>query len=67
MNPSVIYQIVRYNVPSSVGHYRTSGEFVQVFPYKRVYRDKSDWVRAWHLFGDEVVMTYIRRASCAKH
>jgi hypothetical protein len=63
MNSSVIYQIVRYGVPSSAGHFRPSGEFVQVFPYKRVFRDKAQWASAWHIFGDEVIMTYIRRPN----
>ena len=67
MNSSVIYHIVRFNIPSSVGHYRSNGEFVQVFPYKRVYRDKSEWVRAWNLFGDEVILTYFRRHTLRKN
>ncbi len=58
---SVVYQIVRYGVPSSAGFSPRTRAFVQVFPFKRVYPDKSQWVRAWNLFGDEVVMTYLRR------
>ena len=63
MNPFVIYQITRYGVPSSAGHYRSTGEFIQVFPHKSVYPDKMTWLRAWDLFGDEQVIAYVRPTS----
>ncbi len=56
-----MYQITRYNVPYAAGFYRRSGEFIQVFPVKQVYSDKSDWLRAWSIFGDEMVVAYLRR------
>ncbi len=59
MNYSVFYEIVRYGVPFSAGVYRASGEFAQVFPTRRTFRDKNAWVRAWHIFGDEEILSYL--------
>lgn len=67
MDCSVIYQITRYGVPYTAGLYRRSGEFVQVFPFKQVYRDKTDWLRLWNIFGDETIVTHSRRAPLATH
>jgi hypothetical protein len=61
MDSSVLYQITRFDDPYTAGFYRKPGEFVQVFPVKRVYRDKVDWLRAWSIFGDEMVVAYYRR------
>ena len=61
MDSSVTYQITRFNVPYAAGFYRKPGEFVQVFPIKRVYRDKSDWLLAWSIFGDEIVVAYYQK------
>ena len=61
MEASVVYQIVRHGIPSSAGFYRRIDEFIQVFPFKRVYPDKASWLRAWDLFGDEQVVAQLRR------
>jgi hypothetical protein len=58
---SIVYQITRYGIPSSAGFYRRSGEFIQVFPSKRLFPDKVSWLRAWDLFGDEQVVAQLRR------
>jgi len=63
MNPSIVYQIIRYGIPYAAGHYRTTGEFVQVFPVKQVFLSKTAWCRAWYIFGDEHVVTYFRRPA----
>ena len=63
---SIIYQITRYGVPSSAGFYRRSGEFIQVFPSKRLFPDKASWLRAWDLFGDEQVVAQLRRPVGAR-
>jgi hypothetical protein len=60
MNTSVIYQIVRFGVPSSAGHFLNDGRFIQVFPSKRVYKTKTDWAHAWHIFGDETLVMSVR-------
>lgn len=59
MNYSVFYEIVRFGVPFSAGVYRANGEFAQVFPTRRTFRDKHAWVRAWNIFGDEMVQSYL--------
>jgi hypothetical protein len=63
MSSSVFFQIVRFGVPYAAGHYRATGEFVQVFPVKQVFSSKTAWCRAWSIFGDEQVMTYFRRPA----
>ena len=63
MDGSVAYQIVRFGVPYAAGYYRRPGEFIQVFPVKRVYPDKIDWLRTWSIFGDEEVVAYWRRCA----
>jgi len=63
---SIIYQITRYGVPCSAGFYRRSGEFIQVFPSKRLFPHKASWLRAWDLFGDEQVVAQLRRPVGAR-
>jgi hypothetical protein len=68
MDSSVTYTITRYGVPYAAGHYRQTGEFVQVFPVKRVYRDKTMWLRVWSIFGDETIEARWRRPTVStKH
>jgi hypothetical protein len=63
---SIVYQITRFGVPCSVGFYRRSGEFIQVFPSKRLFSDKASWLRAWDLFGDEQVVAQLRHPVGAR-
>ncbi len=65
MDSSVTYQITRYGVPYAAGHYRRTGQFVQVFPIKRIYRDKMEWLRIWAIFGDETVEVRWHRPAIA--
>jgi len=65
MNSSLIYQIGRFGVPSSAGLYQPNGNFLQVFPDKRVYKDKTAWLTAWYIFGDEMLTIYTPRSELA--
>jgi hypothetical protein len=58
---TVFYQIMRNRVPNAAAHYRASGEFVQVFPFKAVYPDKASWIRWWYIYGDEEVVAYLTK------
>ena len=66
MSSSVVYAIVRFGITSSAGYYKPNGEFQQAFPHKRIYRDKTEWAQAWHIFGDEAIVMYVlpQRARC---
>ena len=61
MDGSVAYMIMRCGVPCAAGYYRRPGMFIQVFPVKRIYRNKVDWLHTWNIFGDEEVIAYWRR------
>jgi hypothetical protein len=58
--PSLYYQVVRHGVPYAAAHYRVSGEFVQVFPFKAVYAGKNEWLSMWTTHGDEKLLVYVR-------
>jgi hypothetical protein len=58
---ATIYQIVRYGVPFAAGFYK-GDVFVQIFPCRRRFASRNDWVRAWTIFGDETITATIRHA-----
>jgi hypothetical protein len=65
---SVTYHITRYGVPYAAGLYRHTGEFVQVFPTKRIFQSKTEWLRIWDIFGDDrVEVRWHRPATATKH
>jgi hypothetical protein len=61
MISSVIYAIGRFGITSSAGFYQPNGNFLQVFPSRRIFRDKSSWAAAWYIFGDEMITMHLRR------
>ena len=55
------FQILQRGVACAAAHYRASGEFVQVFPTRIVFKDKTSWLRFWALYGGEEVVAHISR------
>ena len=60
MSFSVVYAIGRYGITSSAGVHQPNGNFLQIFPSKRIFRDKSTWAAAWYIFGDEEITMHLR-------